>query len=815
MTPERWEKVQELFYGAELVAPGERTQWLQRVCPDVELRREVANLLGSADTTAPLIEESILSTASEMLTVETLGPGGRLGPYEIVRTLGQGGMGVVFLARRADQQFKQQVAIKLIQAWLGDHELILRFRAERQILAQLSHPNVAKLLDGGVSPAGQPYLVMEYVDGPRLDQYCERRQLGLRERLLLFRQICAGVQAAHQSLIVHRDLKPANILVASDGVPKLLDFGIAKMLSPDALGATTVAVTRNTERLMTVEYASPEQVRGDAVTTATDIYSLGVLLYELLTGTRPFERGPRSNSELERRVLEEEPTKPSTAAGRQAATARLPHHQALEGDLDNIILKAIQKDPARRYASVGEFSEDIRRYLEGFPVLARPDSWTYRSGKFIRRHRWGVAVVSVFVVTVVSALIGLITFARRATVERDRAEQVSEFLINLIRSSDPENAQGRDVTTRELLDKGVEQARKGKLHPEVREKLLRTFGLVYESLGTYDRSRKLLEEGLVLARENHGPRSLEVADLQKAIAELARRFSDFAAAESLSRESLAIRRSQLGPRHPLTAESLNTLALTLHEKGDYRRAEPLFLELLAMRDVLSPQGHLETALLSNLGGLYHDLGEFDKSERFLRECIELRRQQLGDSHPRLALVLTKLGATLLSVERWKEAEEAYAEGLRVYQKVYKSAHPDINRAMTGVARARLRQGQFRAAEALLQEVAANPVAHLDRDQIFVFAQGELAEAQGDWPAALRYYNQVAAHREKVLGPEHLLTGRARFGQARVLWALGQKADALATANAIARWYGARLGPHSPEKRQFDRLLREAELARLP
>ncbi len=389
----RWQRLEALFYEALDLEPSLREAFLDRSCAgDADLRREVEKLLRASGETVGFLHQPVREAAREMVSESGDAAGLRMGAYRLIRTLGEGGMGRVYLAARADDQYQQNVAIKVMRSSVGRSPgMLVRFRAERQILANLNHPNIARLLDGGITPDGLPYLVIEYVDGSPLDDYCGRAHLSIDARLRLFRTICSAVEYAHGNLVVHRDIKPANILVTSDGSPKLLDFGIAKLLDPASDPGAGTSPTQSTERLMTPEYASPEQISGQAVTTATDVYSLGTVLYELLTGRSPFRLTKSSPLETVRAICEDEPKRPSSVVEAHPAEAR-----KLKGDLDNIVLKAMRKEPARRYASVAQFSEDVRRFLDGYPVGARAGSWRYRSGKFVRRHKAGVAAAAAF-----------------------------------------------------------------------------------------------------------------------------------------------------------------------------------------------------------------------------------------------------------------------------------------------------------------------------------------------------------------------------------------------------------------------------------
>jgi non-specific serine/threonine protein kinase/serine/threonine-protein kinase len=435
LTPESWRRVREILEQALEVAPERRSIYLEEVCAgDKALRREVEALIaadqqaGTGFLAGSAVEASTILTAAEELVSLT---GTRIGPYQIVEEIGHGGMGTVYRAVRADDQYRKEVAIKVVRGGLGDEFRLHRFLAERQILANLDHANIARLLDGGATEDGRPYVVMEYVEGRPIDEYCDQGKLPVPERLKLFRTVCSAVAYAHQRLVIHRDIKPVNILVTKEGEPKLLDFGIAKILDPEDTG---VDQTVTVMRLMTPEYASPEQVRGEPITTASDVYSLGVVLYGLLTGRRPYGSASRVPRDIVQAVIETEPEKPSASVTRaETVTAQavsetrdeIPEklQRRLRGDLDNIVLKALRKEPERRYASVEQFSEDIRRHLEGLPVIARPDTFFYRSGKFVKRHKASVAAAITVVLTLIVGLAITVHETYIARAERAKAEQ--------------------------------------------------------------------------------------------------------------------------------------------------------------------------------------------------------------------------------------------------------------------------------------------------------------------------------------------------------------------------------------------------------
>jgi tetratricopeptide (TPR) repeat protein len=413
VTRERWQAVRNVLERALELDGAERTRYLEEACADdVELRGEVDSLLQADEqaTRAFLTGRAIdhVELTPDLGSADTL-QGRKIGPYLVLEEIGHGGMGTVYRAVRADDQFSQQVAIKVVRGGLGDPLAIQRFKAERQILANLDHGNIARLLDGGATEDGRPYVVMELIQGDPIDKFADLRRLSLTDRLKLFRTVCSAVAFAHQRLVIHRDIKPGNILVTADGDPKLLDFGIAKMLDDDQQNGTEATVTM--VRLMTPEYASPEQVRGEPVTTATDVYSLGVVLYSLLTGRRPYRVTSKTAHEMVQAILETEPERPSVS------------NQRLRGDLDNIILKALRKEPDRRYATVEQLSDDVRKHLEGLPVSARPDTFGYRTSKFVRRNKWAVITAGLAVLALLGGMAATLREAYIARTERARAEQ--------------------------------------------------------------------------------------------------------------------------------------------------------------------------------------------------------------------------------------------------------------------------------------------------------------------------------------------------------------------------------------------------------
>ena len=518
---ERWARVKELFEAAADLDPKERMALLEKECGgDEALRDEIESLIQSDQQTDAFIERPAFEIPRDLFpdNVEEPFVGRQFGAYQVIREIGRGGLGAVYLAARSDDEYRKQVAIKLVRRGLDTEDILRRFRNERQILAQLDHPNIARFIDGGTTDNGLPYFVMEYVKGEPINAYCDAHALPTTERLNLFRKVCAAVTYAHQNLVIHRDLKPSNILVTPEGEPKLLDFGIAKLLGP---GDELFTQTMPALRVMTPEYASPEQVQGEKITTASDVYSLGVLLYELLTGQRPHRLKTPAPEEMARAVTEQEPERLSTAL---LHDSRFTSHDArsLRGDLDNIVLMAMRKEPARRYSSVGQFSEDIRLHLEALPVIARKDTVAYRASKFVSRHQIGVAAAALVLLSLIGGGVATLIEVRTARRAEAKAEAISGFLQKTLQASDPTVNLVGQPTVKDLLDDASKRLATSELsdQPEVRAELQRIIGATYLSLGQYDPAQQNLSDAIQTQTRISGASGVETLKTGVLIASL-------------------------------------------------------------------------------------------------------------------------------------------------------------------------------------------------------------------------------------------------------------------------------------------------------
>jgi len=768
--PTRWSRVQSIFDAASELEPGARPAFLDRECgEDAELRGEVESFLATLGGQTDYIGDSVRDTLQSALErIQGFEAGSRVGPYRLIRKIGQGGMASVYLADRADREFERQVAIKFTRPEVSAAEMSRRFRVERQILANLDHPNIARMLDGGLSDSGIPYLVMEYVDGVPIDEYCRGRQLSVREIVELFRAVCSAVEYAHHRLVIHRDIKPSNILVTQDGVPKLLDFGIAKLLTPSA---DTAALTRPTQRLMTVEYASPEQILGDPVTTATDVYALGLVLYELITLSRPFDAGTTSPLELQKKICTTDPPRPSKVVADRALA------RALDGDLDHIILMAVRKEPKERYGSVERFSEDLNAWLDGFPVSARRGTTRYRAVKFARRHRVGIAVVALFLVLLAAFSVGMGVLALRlarerntARQERERATQVSAFLSNLFQGADPYRAKGAELTARELLDEGSKRIETNLAgQPVARAAVLNTMAAAYQHLGDLDDAQRLYAAEAEAYRQADGERSIGRADSIRKLADVMRQRGDLPAAETHLREALAIQQAMLGPTDKQLSHSWNNLGLVVQARGRAAEARDLFRRAVEISQKY-PSERLETlTMMSNLGAALADTGDWDEAEKVLRDVLERRRELLGDRHPQAPRSMNRLGHLLLVKGSYPQAEHLLRDALAVYSRILPIDFPDRLVVLNNLAHVLQNEHQFSEAERLYREAITIGEAKLGEHADVALWRSNLASLlvdKGDLGGAKRLYPASLALCRKKLGP-----GSTR--EAQILVGMGQ------------------------------------------
>ena len=702
MTPEFWKRVEDAFDQALNLDAQARSNWLQILASrDAALADQVQRLLNADsqddDSLQRPIQASLNALAGEF---DDPWLGRQLGPYRIIARVATGGMGAVFRAERSDAQYEQCVAVKLMGSHLIDADARARFRTERQILARMQHPYIARMFDGGELEDNSPYLVMEYVTGMPITEYCTHQALHVEQRLRLFLKVCHAVAYAHRNLVVHRDIKPSNILVDEQGDPKLLDFGIAKLLG-DSPDNATVTVQR-----MTPDYASPEQITGQPITTVSDVYALGVLLYEMLSGQRPFQLNGLRPAEMEHVVCDTSPTRPSDVA--TATTGNLPR------DLDAVVLKAMHRDPEQRYSSVQALSEDIQRHLRGLPVDARGQQWRYIASKFVRRHALAAASTAMATLLAGGALLyhnHSITSERdQARFEADRAKAVTAFLIDIFKQSNPDETDGATVTAREILDTGAQRLQQGlSEQPRIRAELHHSIGMVYSYLGQYDQALPQFAQVSTLGAKLNAPR-LQARGLagQGRIQFETGQLQD---AQASHQQALHLLRTNMPGNSPQIAYVLNDLAEAQFAQGDYARADANNREALDIltrtpatgRDYLSKAQH-------DLGVSLQIQGQFDEAEHLLRQALDNALQHFGERNSNTLAYMHALAALLHERGHNQEAEKIYLRVLALEKDLLGEDYIDADATMTNLGRLYSDMEQFEQAERFLRAA----VAHVHR-----------------------------------------------------------------------------------------------------
>jgi serine/threonine-protein kinase len=827
MDPARWARAQALFHDALERPPASRPAWLAAACgDDTALHDEVRALLAADEGGAGPLDGPVAHVARALLAgADAPLPDVAFGPYRLVEVLGEGGMGVVYLAQRAD--LGSRAAIKILRdAWLSPARRA-RFAAEQRTLAHLHHPAIAQLYDADTLPDGTPWFAMQYVEGEPLTTWCRARDCGLEERLRLFRDVCGAVQHAHAQAVIHRDLKPSNILVTAEGRVMLLDFGIAKHLEHADVEADQ---TRTGLRLMTPAYAAPEQVRGERAGVQADVYSLGVVLYELLAGRLPYDLAHRTPAEALQVVGAHEPVRPSAVAravagrgdraGAQRAGARA------WADLDVLCLTAMHVDRARRYATVEALARDVDRFLRGEPLEARGDSAGYRFTKFVARHRGAVAAGAL----AVAALVGVIAFYTwRLAAARDaalagaaRAERIQRFTIGLFQGGDEAAGPAESLRVVTLLDRGVEQAAALEREPAARAELLQTLGGLFQSMGRLDRADSLLTGALALRLAAASGPDAEVARGAVAVGLLRAEQARLDEAEAIARTALELAAASRPDGHPDRAAALAALGHVLRERGAYDSAIAVLGRAVALhaRDGDSPgleaaraelanahffAGHHDVAdsinalvldaararhgarhpmvaeLLVNLGAAQFDRGRYAEAERLFREALEITAAWHGPDHPQLASRLTMLGQALVYQSRYAEADAMLRQALAIRERAYGPAHPAVASTLNEIGNLALREKRLDDAEAAFARmVAIYREAYGGTHYLVGTASSNLATVhmeRRELAAAEALYREAVRQFEATQGPGHLNSGIAHIKLGRALLRQGRFAEA--------------------------------------
>jgi tetratricopeptide (TPR) repeat protein len=732
-----------------------------------------------------------------------------IGPYHIVQVIGEGGMGVVYAAEQLEP-VRRRVALKMMKPGAGSGDVVARFEAERQALAVMDHPGIAKVLDAGVTDEGRPYFVMELVRGIRIDEYCDRFRLTHRERIELFIQLCQAVQHAHQKGVIHRDLKPSNVLVTEqDGraVPKIIDFGIAKATGwhlSDAPSLTGIGVP-----IGTLAYMSPEQAEASDldVDTRADIYSLGVILYELLSGAVPLDarKGvPALLAELVSRdssyptptdQLDTIPNLERVATSRGVSPESL--RKTLAGDVQWVVRKALEKDRARRYETANGFALDLQRYLDDEPVLARAPSAAYRLGKLVRRHRAVVAALGVAALALiggtVAATLGMLharaareaalTAQNQAATEARTARQVADFLVDLFEVSDPDESRGTTVTAREILDRGARRVEQELADdPIVQARMMTTMGSVYEGLGLYDDALDLLKRGLSLQEANLGPDDPAVAQSLRQLGAVQQQRGDLAASEENLRRAMAILDRTPSPDSTAVARTLLGLGGTLLSRGKSQEAEPLLLRALDIEERIPGSDQATLAvILQDLGAVAYYRGALPEAAQYWSRAVSIRERQFGEDFPGVATGLNNLGAVYFMEGHYDQALEAYQRAEGIWKRTLEPDHPRLGSALTNIGETYLALGRHAEAESLLVEALRLKQRALSSDEPGIATTlrvlADVYRDEGRYREAEPRYLRAIQILEDALGPKHARLGEILDGYAKMLRAEGRDDEA--------------------------------------
>ncbi len=700
MNQHDWKQLSRIFDMVLTLPPEGRTDYIKRVCgDDKELEKKIREMLGQLEESDRFFEErlgknekliqELDALIAEQNDTDDYFEGKKIGRWDIQELIGHGGMGRVYKVQRVDESgIKQTGALKVIHKSLLTPSHMERFRLEQHILSGLQHPNISGFVDSGITADRVPYMVMEYVAGENILEYCNNRKLPVEDRLKLFITVCKAIQYAHNSLIIHRDLKPDNILVTQEGRIKILDFGIAKLMDPN-LYENSAIETQPGMRMLSLEYASPEQIAGKMVTTSTDLYSLGILLSKLLTGLHPFDLNKLSYKEVEKLLLEVDPPlvskrfqglskselRKQLAEERDTSVSELTG--TLKGDLDAIIYKSLHNDPERRYGSVEALITDLERHQNSLPVSARPDTFGYRSRKFVRRNRWAIAAAAMIFIVLTGGIAATMWQAKQAEQNAREAEQVSAFLAQIFDGSDPNRANDGSMTARELLDQGFERAlNELEDEPLLQAQILSMIGNIYSNLGLYEPSYQAISRSVELFQQER-ERSPRLASAMLRLANLEYRLDNFEAAADAARQALDLSIRYNGADHPETASVMNTLAMSLEELGQKEEAYQFYRRIIDLRRGQPEQGSNLAINLNNLAISLQNDGQYEEADALFSEAVELIDDVLGSEHPFMAYILNGYSGLHQDRGDYHLAEENLRQALAIAQAIFPETHPFI------------------------------------------------------------------------------------------------------------------------------------------
>lgn len=717
LSPENWKEISPYLDEALARPEAERAAWLESLrATKPELAAVLRKLLEEHQAAS---QERFLEGPPGPEMDDAALRGRVVGPYALLSPIGRGGMGSVWLAERGDGRFERRVAVKFLNFAVMAHGGAERFKREGRILGRLTHPHIAELIDAGVTPTGEPYLVLEYVEGDHIDRYCDDHKLDLDARIRLFLDVLSAVAQAHTNLIVHRDIKPSNVLVSKDGQVKLLDFGVAKLLEDDTSSASPTILTLEGAGALTPLFAAPEQISGTAITTATDVYALGVLLYILMTGQHPAGPGPHSAADLVK-VAEAELPRASTAVAsadaEEAADARATTperlRRQLRGDLDTILAKAMKKSPAERYSSVATLAEDLQRYLRHEPVSARPDTIPYRLRKYVRRHRVGAVVAAGLVLLLAGFAVMQAVQLRRITRERDRANRIAGFMTDIFKIPDPGESKGNRVTARELLDRASKDIDTSLTNdPELQSRLMSVMGITYSRLGVYSVAEPVMERAIDVGRRTNGPGDREVLRTEDELAMLYIQNGRISEADQLLREVMANGRRSLGPEDPITLESMSDAAYVLSLEGRHAEAVDLARRAFEAQHRVQGEGYYGTLWSMDIfAGTLVRSGRPAESEPIYRQELAIAQRVRGVDDVSTINAMSNLGATLIVLGRFSEGEDVLRQTLAIETRVYGPREVETGRTLYNLACAAAHQGKRDGAFSFLNQ--AIPIVYV-------------------------------------------------------------------------------------------------------
>lgn len=772
MDQHKFIKARRFFDEAINLDASKREIFLNDKCGnDSELKKEMLSLIQSLENTKDFLEEplTILEQNKNSFTDPYIGK--QIGHYIIDGEAGVGGMGIVYTGNRNDKEFEQKVAIKILKHGITSEYLLKRFQAERQTLANLQHQYIARLLDGGRTNDGLPYLIMEFIDGIPITECCNQKKLNTGERLKLFREVCNAVQYAHQNLVIHRDLKPGNILVTKEGVPKLLDFGIAKLINED-LTDNDEGLTRTGVWHLTPEYASPEQIKGEKITTASDIYSLGVLLYQLLTGIQPYKISSNSPAAISKIITEEKIQRPSEKVKQivgKNLNERLKSEKSykhLEGDLDNIILKAMHKDPLRRYVSVEQFSEDIRRHLIGLPVIAQKDTAGYRLSKFIQRHKVGFVSSLGFIVFLITSLIAIIWQANIAANERDKAiseslkvENVNKFLQDMLSSVDPTEV-GRDVKVYDVLKKASNDVGNDfSRHPDIEAAVRKTIGKTLTNLGEFDEAKPHLIKSLELNNKVYGKESYQSAESMHELALYYHWIGELNIADSLYAKSILIFRQNEDSPPRAFASSLNDYGILKQEQANYQESLQLLKE--SFNIFLNNFGEKDKDVAStsnNLALTLESLKDLDGAEKYYQKSLKTYLELYGQNRPEISTLYNNLAYIYIDKEDWNKADEYFKKSLELKIKTLGKNHSLVGLAYMNLGALEYTMKNYKSSESNLLKALENFKTSLNNNHVWVgltdFWYGKILIEKSQYKEAENYIRTALSIYKKNYPKDH-------------------------------------------------------------